>query len=52
MTIREIVEKYYDCANRGAWDECLTLISDNVVFDDQLAGHFAGDRRSAQGDRR
>lgn len=42
MTIREIVEKYYDCANRGAWDECLTVISDDVVGDDQLAGHFAG----------
>lgn len=42
MTIREVVQQYYDCANRGAWDECLALISDDVVFDDQLAGHFAG----------
>lgn len=42
MTIRDVVEKYYDCANRGAWEELLTLISDDVVVDDQLAGHFAG----------
>ena len=42
MTIREIVEKYYDYANRGAWDECLALISDDFVGDDQLAGHLAG----------
>lgn len=42
MTVREIVEKYYDCANRGAWDECLALFSDDVVFDDQLAGRLAG----------
>jgi hypothetical protein len=42
MTIREVVEKYYECANRGAWDECLALISNDVVGDDQLVGHFAG----------
>ncbi len=42
MTPREVVEKYYDCANRGKWDECLALFSDDVVFDDQLAGRLAG----------
>jgi len=42
MTTQEVVEKYYDCANRGAWGECLALFSDEVVGDDQLAGHFAG----------
>jgi len=42
MTIREIVDKYYDCANRGAWDECLALISDDFTGDDQLVGHIAG----------
>ena len=41
MTVREIVEEYYDYANRGAWGECLALISDDIVGDDQLAGHFA-----------
>lgn len=41
-TTREVIERYFDCVNRGAWDECLTLISDDVVGDDQLAGHFAG----------
>jgi len=42
MTIREIVDKYYDYANHGDWDKCLALFSDDVVIDDQLAGHFAG----------
>jgi ketosteroid isomerase-like protein len=42
MTTREVIEKYYDCVNRGAWQEWLTLFSDDVVGDEQLAGHFAG----------
>ena len=42
MTIREVIEKYYDCANRGDWDELFTLFGDDVAVDDQLAGHFAG----------
>ncbi len=41
-TTREIIDRYYDCVNRGAWDEWLTLFSDDVVGDEQLAGHFAG----------
>jgi ketosteroid isomerase-like protein len=42
MATRDVIEKYYDCVNRGAWDEWLTLFSDDVVGDEQLAGHFAG----------
>lgn len=42
MAIRSVIEKYYDCVNRGAWQEWLTLFSDDVVGDEQLAGHFAG----------
>ena len=42
MNTREVIDRYYDCANRGAWDEWLTLFSDDVVGDEQLAGHFAG----------
>ena len=42
MDTRGIIEKYYDCVNRGAWQEWLTLFSDDVVGDEQLAGHFAG----------
>lgn len=42
MATAEVIDHYYDCANRGAWDEWLTLFSDDVVGDEQLAGHFAG----------
>jgi ketosteroid isomerase-like protein len=42
MSTRSVIERYYDCVNRGAWEEWLTLFSDDVVGDEQLAGHFAG----------
>lgn len=41
-TTREIIEKYYATVNAGDWDTWLTLFSDDVVGDEQLAGHFAG----------
>jgi hypothetical protein len=39
---REIVEQYYEHVNSGNWKQWLTLFSDDVVGDEQLAGHFAG----------
>jgi ketosteroid isomerase-like protein len=42
MTTREVIDKYYDCVNRSAWDEWLTLFTDDVSGDEQLAGHFDG----------
>jgi predicted ester cyclase len=42
MDTRAVIEKYYDCVNRSDWSEWLTLFSDDVVGDEQLAGHFAG----------
>lgn len=42
MDTRSVIERYYDSANRGAWQEWLTLFSDDVVGDEQLAGHFTG----------
>lgn len=39
---REIVSAYYDYVNKGDWSGWLTLFSDDVVGDEQLAGHFAG----------
>ena len=42
MTTREVIEKYYDCVNRSAWDDWLTLFTDDVTGDEQLAGHFEG----------
>lgn len=42
MTTREVIDRYYDCVNRGDWQQWLTLFSDGVVGDEQLAGHFEG----------
>ncbi len=42
MATKEVIEKYYDCANRGAWNDWLTLFTDDVTGDEQLAGHFEG----------
>ena len=42
MNTREVIDRYYDCVNRGAWEDWLTLFADDVVGDEQLAGHFAG----------
>ncbi|HTX98094.1 MAG TPA: nuclear transport factor 2 family protein [Mycobacterium sp.] len=42
MTVQEVIDSYYDCVNRGDWQQWLTLFSDEVVGDEQLAGHFDG----------
>jgi hypothetical protein len=42
MTTREIIDAYYDCVNNAKWEQWLALFSDDVVGDEQLAGHFAG----------
>ena len=42
MTVRDVIDRYYDCVNRGDWEQWLTLFSDDVVGDEQLAGHFDG----------
>ena len=42
MTTREIIQTYYDSVNRGDWDTWLTLFAENVVIDEQLAGHVEG----------
>lgn len=41
-TTREIVNKYYASVNQGDWDTWLTLFDDNIVMDEQLAGHLEG----------
>jgi hypothetical protein len=38
----EIVDAYYRHANAGDWASWLGLFSDDVVGDEQIAGHFAG----------
>jgi ketosteroid isomerase-like protein len=42
MGTREIITRYYDSVNRGDWDTWLTLFNDNIVIDEQLAGHVEG----------
>lgn len=42
LAVREIVDAYYRCVNGGDWKSWLELFSDDVVGDEQLAGHFVG----------
>ena len=42
MTVRDVIDRYYDCVNRGDWQQWLTLFSDDVTGDEQLRGHFEG----------
>jgi choline dehydrogenase len=42
MTTRETIDSYYASVNRGDWDTWLTLFQDDVVIDEQLAGHVEG----------
>ena len=42
MTVRDVIDRYYDCVNRGDWQQWLTLFSDDVEVDEQLGGHFEG----------
>ena len=39
---REVIGQYYSYVNAGDWDGWLTLIDDNIVVDEQLAGHAEG----------
>jgi ketosteroid isomerase-like protein len=41
---RRIIDKYYESVNAGDWDTWLTLFDENVVIDEQLAGHVEGIR--------
>lgn len=42
MKPREIIDKYYEHANAGDWNAWLALFSDDIVMDEQLAGHIEG----------
>ncbi len=42
MDTRQIIEKYYAAVNAGDWDTWLTLFQEDVVIDEQLAGHVEG----------
>jgi ketosteroid isomerase-like protein len=40
MDNREIIEKYYEYANAGDWAKWCDLFADDMVMDEQLAGHI------------
>lgn len=42
METREVINTYYASVNTGDWDTWLTLFDENVVIDEQLAGHVEG----------
>jgi ketosteroid isomerase-like protein len=42
MSDREVIEKYYQLANKGDWDAWCDLFAVDQVMDEQLAGHIEG----------
>jgi ketosteroid isomerase-like protein len=42
VSTRDVIEAYYRSANAGDWQTWLTLFQENVVIDEQLAGHVEG----------
>lgn len=40
MNTREIIERYYIHANAGEWSKWCDLFAENMVMDEQLAGHI------------
>jgi ketosteroid isomerase-like protein len=42
MDTREILDRYYELANIGDWDAWCDLFAEDVVMDEQLAGHVEG----------
>lgn len=42
MDTREVIDRYYETVNAGDWANWLTLFADDVVVDEQLAGHVEG----------
>jgi ketosteroid isomerase-like protein len=42
MTNARIVDRYYETANAGEWDAWCDLFTEDMVMDEQLAGHIEG----------
>ena len=40
MTTTELIDRYYETANAGRWDAWCDLFTDDMVMDEQLAGHI------------
>ncbi|HEU5375644.1 MAG TPA: nuclear transport factor 2 family protein [Ktedonobacteraceae bacterium] len=41
-TTSDVINRYYETANRGDWNAWLALFADDIVMDEQLAGHLEG----------
>lgn len=42
MSTKDVIDRYYEDVNAGDWDSWLTLFADDVVVDEQRAGHLEG----------
>ena len=42
MTTQEIMDKYYEYANTGDWGAWCDLFAEDMLMDEQLAGHIEG----------
>ncbi|OGO55117.1 MAG: hypothetical protein A2Z32_12320 [Chloroflexi bacterium RBG_16_69_14] len=42
MTTERVIDRYYETANAGEWDAWCDLFTDDMVMDEQLAGHIEG----------
>jgi ketosteroid isomerase-like protein len=42
MDTRRVIDQYYESVNNADWDTWLTLFDDDVVMDEQIAGHAEG----------
>jgi ketosteroid isomerase-like protein len=42
MNTRTVIDTYYDSVNKGDWNMWLTLFDNDIVIDEQLAGHIEG----------
>ena len=40
MTTNQVIDRYYETANAGDWDAWCDLFTDDMVMDEQLAGHI------------
>jgi PhnB protein len=41
-TPRDVVRSYFEFMNAGRWEEYLSLYADDVIMDEQMAGHHEG----------
>lgn len=42
MNTREVIDRYYELANAGDWENWVELFDENCVVDEQIAGHAEG----------